>query len=94
MANGRRVPFGTVVYVVVVAIVAAGLGVMALGPWRAGVSLCGGALAIAAVGRIAIPDRAAGLLRVRRRTIDVLWMLSLAALIITLAVIIPSQPEP
>lgn len=94
MPNGRRVPFGTVVYVVAVAVVGAGLGVMALGPWRVGASMCGAALGVAAVGRITIPDRAAGLLRVRRRTIDVLWMLSLAALIITLAVIIPSQPEP
>ncbi|MGH3360593.1 MAG: DUF3017 domain-containing protein [Nocardioidaceae bacterium] len=90
----RRVPFGTVVYTVVVAVVAVGLVVIAVGPWRLGVSLCGGALASAAVCRIVIPERAAGLLRVRRRSIDVLWMLSLAGLIIALAVIIPSQPSP
>jgi hypothetical protein len=95
MSGGwSRVPFGTVVYILVVAVVVAGLGVMAVGPWRLGVSLCGGALAAAGACRIAIPERAAGLLRVRRRTIDVLWMLSLAGLIIALAVIIPSQPSP
>lgn len=95
MATGsRRMPFGTAVYAIVVAAVAVGLGVMALGPWRVGAAMCGGALGVAAVGRVAIPERSAGLLRVRRRSIDVLWMASLAALIIGLAVIIPSQPEP
>lgn len=93
-AGWRQVPFGTVVYIAVVAVVAVGLCVMAVGPWRVGVSMCGGALAAAAVCRIAIPDRAAGLLRVRRRPIDVLWMLTLAGMIIALAVIIPSQPSP
>ena len=90
----RNVPFGTLLYALGVLVVAAGLAVMALGPWRLGVSMCGGAFAAAAIARIAVPERAAGLLRVRRRVIDVLWMVSIAGLIITLAIIIPSQPAP
>ncbi|UPK76036.1 DUF3017 domain-containing protein [Nocardioidaceae bacterium SCSIO 66511] len=90
----RRLPFGTIVYALALLVMAAGLVVMAFGPWRLGVSLCGGAFAGAAVARIAIPERSAGLLRVRRRVIDVLWMGALAGLIITLAIVIPSQPSP
>lgn len=90
----RHVPFGTVIYALVAVVVAVGLAVMAFGPWRLGVSLCGGAFAAAAVARIAVPERSAGLLRVRRRVIDVLWMVAIAGLIITLAIVIPSQPAP
>ncbi len=90
----RNVPFGTLLYAIGVLVMAAGLAVMALGPWRLGVFLCGGTFAGAAIARIAVPERAAGLLRVRRRVIDVLWMVSIAALTITLAIVIPSQPGP
>lgn len=90
----RGMPFGTIVYGLVLVLVALGLAVILVGPWRLGVSICGGAFAGAAIGRIVIPERVAGLLRVRRRVIDVLWMLALAGFIIALAVIIPSQPMP
>ncbi|UYM03907.1 DUF3017 domain-containing protein [Solicola gregarius] len=90
----RHLPLGTAVYVLAVVVVAAGLAVLAAGPWRVGMSMCGGAFAAAAVARIAIPERTVGLLRVRRRVIDVLWMGALAGLIITLAIVIPSQPSP
>ena len=90
----RRLPFGTIVYSLIVVIVGVALAVTALGPWRLGAALGGGAFAAAAVARIAIPERSAGLLRVRRRVIDVLWMGSIAGLIITLAIVIPSQPAP
>ena len=90
----RHVPFGTVVYALVLAVVAAGLAVLALGPWRLGVSLCGGAFAAAAIARVAVPERSSGLLRMRRRLIDLMWMVAIGGLLITLAIIIPSQPAP
>ncbi|MBA8793255.1 hypothetical protein FHX74_000849 [Friedmanniella endophytica] len=74
---------------VVLAGVAAGLVVVALGAWRLGCVITGAALAIGAVERIALPRRNAGLLRVRSRAFDVLVMLGLAVTIVALAFAVP-----
>src|SRR5690625_5047306 len=56
----RNVPFGTLLYAIGVLVVAAGLLVMAIGPWRVGMSMCGGAFAAAAIARSGVPGRSGG----------------------------------
>lgn len=92
MAGPRRL--GDAAYALAVAVLATGLVVLALGGWRIGLVVCGAALAGASLARAALPERAAGLLRVRRRWFDVTWTLALAVLLIALALTIPDQPAP
>lgn len=90
----RRVPStpGGLVYLVVVATSAVGLLVVALGPWRRGVAMMGIALLLGAVMRSVLPDRNAGMLRVRRhRWIDVLMLGGVGLALIVLASVIPDQ---
>ena len=92
MSSGPRTALGTVLYAVVLAGLAVGLALIAGGPWRTGVGVCGGSMITAGLGRLVIPDRMSGLLRVRRRTTDALLMLALGAGLVALAVLIPRQP--
>ena len=88
----RPQTFGGVVYIAVVAMALIGLGITAAGPWRTGVSWIGTGLLVAAVARLVLTERGAGMLRVRRKWSDVL-MLSVAGIaLIVLAVIVPNQP--
>jgi hypothetical protein len=81
-----------VLYAAVVVTVAVGLAFVAVGPWRTGVGVCGGGLIGAALGRVAIPERMSGLLRVRRRAADVVVMLTLGIGLVVLATVVPDQP--
>ena len=90
----RRIPstLGGLVYLVVVATCAVGLLVVALGPWRRGVSLIGLGLLLGAAFRAALRDRDAGMLRVRRsRWVDVLMLGGVGTALIVLANVIPDQ---
>ena len=62
-----------------------------MGHWRRGPVVMAGALALAALLRLVLPDRLAGLLVVRRRWIDVVGMLLLGAAIAVLALVVPGQ---
>jgi ABC-type uncharacterized transport system permease subunit len=46
----------------------------------------------AGIARGALPERIAGLLRIRRRSSDVLLMLAFGTVLIALGVMIPNQP--
>jgi hypothetical protein len=83
---------GGLLYSMVAISVVVGLVLAATGPWRTGVGICGGGLIAAGLGRAAIPDRMAGLLRIRRRGVDVVTMLVLGIALVVLAVIVPDQP--
>jgi hypothetical protein len=92
----RRVPstLGGLVYLVAVAVSGVGLLVVAFGPWRRGVGVIGVALLFAALMRALLPDRDAGMLRVRRhRWVDVLMLGGVGASLIVLASVIPNQPS-
>lgn len=69
---------------IVVAIMAAGVVLIALGLWQAGSCLIGGAMIVGAVMRFSIPSREIGLLRVRGRIFDGLWMLAIGIGIIAM----------
>lgn len=77
----------------VLAGVVAGLVVATLGQstWRAGCLLIGASLAVGAVLRMALPGREAGLLQVRGKAFDTALLVLLAAVIIVLAVLVPTR---
>jgi len=90
----RRYPstIGGAFYLGVLAVVALGLGVTAAGHWRGGVHLMAGALVGAAVLRLVLPARDAGMLAVRHRALDCSLLAIVGVALWFLASTIPSQP--
>lgn len=91
----RRYPstFGGVIYLVVVVATLVGLGLVAFGPWRRGVSLLGFALVFAAGMRLVTSEDQAGMLRVRSRWFDVTMLAAVGIALLALAANIPDQTE-
>lgn len=91
----RRYPstFGGLIYLVVVLVTVVGLGLVAFGPWRRGVSLVGFALIFAAAMRLVTKEDEAGMLRVRSRWFDVSVLAGVGAALLALAANIPDQTE-
>lgn len=84
---------GGAFYILVLVATAAGLAIVLLGDdWRLGVRVVAGALAGAAVARLVIPQKDAGMLAVRHRLIDVLLVGSVSVALFVLAGNIPEQP--
>ena len=83
---------GTVVVAIQIAVTMLGLMIVALGSWRVGVGLIGGVLVAGSFARTLLPERHAGLLRVRRPTADVFVMTTLGVVIVVLAFLVPDQP--
>lgn len=90
----RRYPstIGGAFYLFVLAITAAGLTVVALGDWRVGIRMLGGALVIAAAVRLVLSPRDAGMLAVRHKALDAALLSGLGAALVFLAASIPDQP--
>ena len=92
MTRTVRPTLGSLLYSAVVVTTVVGLLIAGTGAWRIGVGICGGGLIAAGIGRIMIPERMSGLLRVRRRGTDVVIMLAIGIGLVVLAVVIPNQP--
>lgn len=90
---GRPSTIGGMLYLAVLAIAAAGLVLVATYSWRLGVIVLGGGLLLAAVSRAALSEFESGMLRVRSKTLDVIALAGLGALMIVLALVIPNQPS-
>jgi hypothetical protein len=75
---------------IVLGVVAAGLGLVIAQHWRMGTAVIGGGLCIAAMERALLPGRVAGLLQVRSRVFDVSFLLVIGAAVILLAFIVPA----
>jgi hypothetical protein len=92
--EGRRYPstIGGMFYLLVLGVSAVGLGIVSQGDWRLGVTWIAGALAIAAVVRLVIPEPQAGMLAVRRRAVDVVILAALGVALFILSTSIPNQP--
>ena len=90
----RRYPptIGGLVYLVVLVLALAGIGVAAAGSWRGGVRMLAAALLLAAAGRAVLPVADAGMLAVRHRLVDVTLLSGLGAALLVLASSIPNQP--
>jgi hypothetical protein len=91
-ADRRPQTFGGGVYLLVVATALTGLAITALGAWRPGVAWMGGGLVLGGVARLLLPERRAGMLRVRRKGSDVVMMLLAGAALAVLAIVVPDQP--
>ena len=81
--------FGELPFLLVLAGVALGLLVVGLHHFKRGSVLIAGALLVAAVLRLVLPERQAGLLVVRSRPFDVLSLAGLGAGVALIAVVVP-----
>ncbi|MCY4725273.1 DUF3017 domain-containing protein [Nocardioides sp. STR2] len=90
----RRYPstIGGAFYLLVLGVVAVSMVVVALDEWRSGVRLMGGALIFAALVRLVLRRRDAGMLAVRHKLLDAGVLLVLGGSLIFLAGSIPDQP--
>jgi hypothetical protein len=89
--NRRPQTFGGVVYLTVLATMVVGLVLTAVGPWRTGLTWLGSGLLLGAVSRLLLPERRAGMLRVRRKWSDVLLLVVAGVGLLVLAVVVPEQ---
>ncbi len=90
---GRRPQtLGGMVYLVVVAMAVVGLAIVALGAWRTGISWLGGGLVVGAIARLLLPEQRSGMLRVRRKAVDLVMLAACGTTMIVLAAVIPNQP--
>ena len=88
----RPQTIGGAVYLIVVATALSGLAITVLGAWRTGVVWMGISLLVGGAARLVLPERKAGMLRVRRKTSDVVMLLLAGIALIVLAVVVPNQP--
>lgn len=90
----RRYPstIGGAFYLLVLGVVVVALVVVASGEWRSGVRVMGGSLVFAAVVRLLLRDRDAGMLAVRHKVLDAVVLAVLGGALLFLAGSIPDQP--
>jgi DUF3017 family protein len=91
---GRRYPstVGGACYLLVLVASAVGLGIVARGNWRLGVKWIAVALVVSAAVRLVLPVRDAGMLAVRRRSVDVALLIVAGVALWVLSSTIPNQP--
>lgn len=89
----RRYPstLGGAVYIGILVATLVGLGISATGAWRQGVGWIGCALLAGAAARGVLSDNNAGMLRVRRKLLDVALFVFAGVLLLILAATIPDQ---
>lgn len=90
----RRYPstIGGAFYLLLLGVVAVAMVVVVLDEWRTGIRLMGGSLLLAAVVRLLLRSRDAGMLAVRHKLLDALVLVVLGGSLIFLAGSIPEQP--
>ncbi len=89
----RPQTFGGAVYLLVVAGALTGLAITVAGAWRTGVIWMGAGLLVGGAARLLLPERKAGMLRVRRKPSDVVMLLLAGAALVVLAIVVPEQPS-
>ena len=83
---------GGMVYLIVLAATLLGIALVVLDQWRLGLTVVSGALGVAAVVRLLLPEEAAGMLKVRRRLVDVAVLASLGIGLAILSAVIRGRP--
>lgn len=83
---------GSQFYLLQLLVVAIGLLLIALGHWRGGVAAIGVAFVAGAAARSVVPIDHTGMLRVRGKLFDVVWMTVLGVALVVLPIVIPNQP--
>ena len=89
----RPQTLGGVVYLFVVAGALTGLAITVAGAWRTGVVWMGSSLLVGGIARLLLPERQAGMLRVRRKVPDVVMLLLAGVTLVVLAIVVPDQPS-
>jgi hypothetical protein len=91
--DDRRHPstIGGAFYLVVLALAAVGIAIVWTGDWRLGIRCLAGALCFAALLRLVLPARDAGMLAVRNRLLDAFLMGGAGVALFFLATTIPNQ---
>lgn len=84
---------GSQLYLLQLLTVAVGIALVVADLWRAGIIAVGVAFAVGAIARSVVPLDHTGMLRVRGRLFDIVWMTLLGTALIVLALVIPSQPK-
>ncbi len=82
---------GGIIYLIVVATLLTGLAIAAAGAWRVGVVTMGASFGLAFVARLVLPDERAGMLRIRRRFVDLTAMAICGGGMLILAAVIPTR---
>lgn len=92
----RRYPstIGGALYLLVLVAAGVGVALVVTDDWRLGVRVIAGALSGAALARLLLPQRDAGMLAVRHRFVDVLMLGGVAVALFFLVGSIPDQPGP
>jgi hypothetical protein len=90
----RRYPstIGGAFYLLILSATGVGVGIVASGDWRLGIRCVGGGLCFAAICRLVLPNRDAGMLAVRNRFVDSAILAVLGLALFFLASTIPDQP--
>lgn len=83
---------GSQFYLLQLVAVVAGLVLIAVGQWRAGVGAIGLAFVAGAFARSVVPIDHTGMLRVRGKAFDIVWMTTLGVALLVLPFLIPNQP--
>lgn len=82
---------GGVIYFVILVLMFVGLGFVATGTWRTGIAILAGCFGLAFVSRCVLSDERAGMLRIRRRFVDLVTMGVCCGSMLVLAFIIPNR---
>lgn len=77
----------------VLAFFAAGVVLVATRHWRRGSVMIGGSMVMAAVLRLLLPERLAGLLVVRSKVFDVAWCTGVGVAVMVLGLVVPGTFE-
>ena len=85
---------GGAVYLTVLLLAGGGLALVVADLWRAGTTVLGVAFLVATTGRVLLPDEDAGMLKLRRKAIDVPTLLVIGVALVVLAAVVPEQPAP
>lgn len=83
---------GGIFFLVGVGMLIGGLVLVVLSRWRSGTTLMGVAFGLAFLMRMILPDDRAGMLRVRRRLIDLATLAMCSGVMLAMAVLIPNRP--
>ena len=83
---------GSQFYLLQLVVVLVGLVLVAAGQWRAGIIAIGLAFVAGAAARSVVPIDHTGMLRVRGKVFDMVWMTILGVSLVVLPILIPNQP--
>lgn len=82
---------GGIIYLICLGILAVGVGLVAVGSWRTGVTAMSACFGVAFVARLLLSEERAGMLRVRRRVIDLVGLAICAGSLLVLVATIPTS---